>query len=188
MNFIQDRSIMTINAIAVFCGSKTGNDSLFAEHAKQLGHLLAEKNITLIYGGGNKGLMAAVANAVLEKKGKVIGIIPSMLKELEHQHEGITELIIADDMHSRKKILYEKCDAAIILPGGVGTLDELFEMLTWNQLNIHNKKIFLLNTNGFYNSLLDHIKKIQEENFLHERVDKKIIVLDIPEAILNYIN
>jgi uncharacterized protein (TIGR00730 family) len=179
---------MTINAIAVFCGSKSGNDPLFAEHATQLGYLLAKKNITLIYGGGNKGLMAAVANAVLEKKGKVIGIIPSMLSKLEHQHEGITELLIVDDMHSRKKLLYEKCDAAVILPGGVGTLDEFFEMLTWNQLNIHNKKIFLLNTNGFYNSLLEHIKKMQQENFLHERIDNRITVLEIPEALLNYLN
>ncbi len=179
---------MTINAITVFCGSKTGNDPMFAEHAKQLGYLFAEKNISLIYGGANKGLMASVANAALEKKGKVIGIIPLLLTQWEHQHTGLTELITVDDMHSRKKILYEKCDAAIILPGGVGTLDEFFEMLTWNQLNIHNKKIFLLNTNGFYNSLLDHIKKIQQENFLHERIDNRITILELPEDILNYLD
>src|ERR1700753_729367 len=119
---------MTINSIAVFCGSNSGADPLYAEHAKQLGYLLAKKNIQLIYGGGNKGLMAAVANAVLEKQGKVIGIIPTLLTKWEHQHEDITELIVVDDMHSRKKILYEKCDAAIILPGGVGTLDEFFEI------------------------------------------------------------
>ena len=132
---------MAITSLAVFCGSKTGNNPLFEEHAKQLGHLLAGKKITLIYGGGNKGIMGAVSNAVLEKDGKVIGIIPEILKDREHHHSGITELIIVDNMHTRKKILYEKCDAAIILPGGFGTMDEFFEMLTWNQLSIHDKKI-----------------------------------------------
>jgi uncharacterized protein (TIGR00730 family) len=142
---------MQIKSLAVFCGSKTGNNPLFEDHAKQLGHILSSKNITLIYGGGNKGIMGAVANAVLEKNGKVIGIIPQVLTEWEAHHTGITELIIVDNMHTRKKMLYEKCDAAIILPGGFGTLDELFEMLTWNQLSIHSKKIFILNTAGFYN-------------------------------------
>jgi uncharacterized protein (TIGR00730 family) len=163
--------------MAVFCGSKTGNDPLFAEHAKQLGYLLAGKKITLIYGGGRKGLMGAVANAALEKNGKVTGIIPHLLTVSEQQHTGITELIIADDMHSRKKILYEKCDAAIILPGGIGTLDELFELLTWNQLNIHNKKVFLLNTNGFYTALLEHMSKMHEEGFLYTDTGKNIIAL-----------
>ena len=175
---------MTINSMAVFCGSNSGADPLFAEHAKQLGYLLAEKNITLIYGGGNRGLMGTVANAVLEKNGKVIGIIPTLLTKWEVQHENITELIVSDDMHSRKKLLYEKCDAAIILPGGVGTLDEFFEMLTWNQLKIHNKKIFLLNTNGFYDSLLEHIKRMQSEKFLHEKIENRITILEHPGLLL----
>ena len=136
---------MKINSLAVFCGSKSGNNPLFVAQANTLGHLMASKKITLIYGGGNKGLMGAVSNAVLEKDGKVVGIIPEILKDREHHHKGITELIIVDDMHARKKILYEKCDAAIILPGGFGTMDEFFEMLTWNQLSIHDKKIFILN-------------------------------------------
>jgi uncharacterized protein (TIGR00730 family) len=179
---------MTINSIAVFCGSNSGVDPLFVEHAKQLGYLLAEKNITLIYGGGNKGLMATVANAVLEKQGRVVGIIPTLLTKWEHQHEDITELIVVDDMHSRKKILYERCDAAIILPGGVGTLDEFFEMLTWNQLNIHNKKIFLLNTNGFYDALLQHIQKMQQEKFLHEKMENRITILTDPTLLSSYLN
>jgi uncharacterized protein (TIGR00730 family) len=169
---------MKIGALAVFCGSKTGNNPLFEEQALELGHLLAGKNITLIYGGGNKGIMGAVANAVLEKKGKVIGIIPKALTEWEHQHEGITELIIVDTMHTRKLMLYEKCDAAIILPGGFGTLDELFEMLTWNQLSIHDKRIFILNTAGFYDHLIGHIKRMQEENFLYNRIEEKIVIVD----------
>ena len=179
---------MVINSMAVFCGSNTGVNPLFAEHAKQLGYLLAEKNITLIYGGGNKGLMGIVADAVLEKNGKVTGIIPKLLTKWEVQHENITELLVVDNMHIRKRMLYERCDAAIILPGGIGTLDEFFEMLTWNQLNIHNKKIFLLNTNGFYNALLQHIKKMQDEKFLHEKIENRITVLTDPALLNDYLN
>src|SRR5882757_347605 len=107
---------MSITSIAVFCGSKSGNNPLFIKHAKQLGHLLAQKKTTLIYGGGNKGIMGTIANAVLEKDGHVIGIIPHLLTAFEHQHNGISELLIVEDMHVRKRMLYEKCDAAIILP------------------------------------------------------------------------
>ena len=176
---------MRYQSMAVFCGSKTGNNILFATHATQLGYLLAEKNITLIYGGGNKGLMASVANAVLEKGGRVIGIIPQVLTEWEHQHEGITELIIVESMHVRKRMLYEKCDAAIILPGGYGTLDELFEMLTWNQLSIHDKHIYILNTDDFYDGLLIHINKMLNEGFLYNQLDKTFTVVNKPEEIFN---
>ena len=178
---------MSINAIAVFCGSKTGNDLLFETHTKQLGYLLAEKNISVIYGGGNKGLMAVIANAVLEKNGKVTGIIPKLLTESEHQHHGLTELHIVDTMHIRKVMLYEKCDAAIILPGGYGTLDEVFEMLTWNQLNIHQKKIFILNSGGFYDHLVAHISKMHDENFLYNHPHDQMTVLNEPLDILLYI-
>ena len=174
---------MQITSLAVFCGSKSGSNPLFEEHAKTLGHILAANNITLIYGGGNKGIMGAVANAVLEKNGKVIGIIPQLLTDLEHSHKGITELFVVGDMHTRKKMLYEKCDAAIILPGGFGTLDELFEMLTWNQLNIHNKKILVLNSGGFYDHLLAHAKMMQEENFLYDRIEDRISVIAEPGEI-----
>jgi uncharacterized protein (TIGR00730 family) len=177
---------MKIKSMAVFCGSKSGKNPLFEEHATLLGYLLAEKNISLIYGGGNKGLMSATANAVLEKKGKVIGIIPKVLTEWEHQHEGITELIVVDNMHTRKKMLYEKCDAAIILPGGYGTLDEFFEMLTWNQLSIHDKHIFILNSAGFYNHLIEHINQMFLEVFLYEDLEKRITIVDAPEQLLKY--
>ncbi len=174
---------MQIKSLAVFCGSKSGNNPLFELHAKQLGYIMAGKNITLIYGGGNKGIMGAVANAVLEKDGKVTGIIPQLLTDREHSHHGITELIIVEDMHVRKKMLYEKCDAAIILPGGFGTLDELFEMLTWNQLSIHSKQIFILNTAGFYNPLLAHAKMMQEENFLYDAIEERITIVAAPEEM-----
>ena len=178
---------MKIDSLAVFCGSKSGDNPLFVEQAKQLGYLLASKKITLIYGGGNKGIMGTVSNAVLEKGGKVVGIIPEILKDREHHHQGITELIIVDDMHTRKKILYEKCDAAIILPGGFGTMDEFFEMLTWNQLSIHNKKIFILNTAGFYDHLLAFAQTMQDENFLYGNIEDKLVVLKLADEIMEYL-
>jgi uncharacterized protein (TIGR00730 family) len=178
---------MQITSLAVFCGSKPGNNPLYEAHAKTLGHILADHNITLIYGGGNKGIMGAVANAVLEKNGKVIGIIPQLLTDLEHSHQGITELFVVGDMHIRKKMLYEKCDAAIILPGGFGTLDELFEMLTWNQLNIHSKKILILNSAGFYDHLLAHAKIMQQENFLYDSIEDRITVITEPGEIKSFL-
>lgn len=178
---------MKIKSIAVFCGSKSGNNPLFEEHARQLGNILAQHGITLIYGGGNKGLMGAVANSVLEKSGKVIGIIPQLLTDREHSHHGVTELIVVDNMHIRKQMLYEKCDAAIILPGGFGTLDELYEMLTWNQLSIHDKKIFILNTDGFYNSLLSHNIIMQQQGFLYDKLEDRIIIIDAPNQLENHL-
>ncbi|MEO6669318.1 MAG: TIGR00730 family Rossman fold protein [Ferruginibacter sp.] len=178
---------MSIRAIAIFCGSKSGNNPLFESDTKQLGYLLAEKNITVIYGGGNKGLMGAIANSTLEKGGKVVGIIPKMLSDLEHQHEGLSELTIVDSMHIRKTMLYEKCDAAIILPGGYGTMDEVFEMLTWNQLSIHDKKIFFMNSGGFYDHLIAHIQMMDKENFLYGSPEEKMTVLKEPSDLLKYL-
>ena len=175
-----------IKALAVFCGSKSGNNKLFVEEATQLGYLMAEKNITLIYGGGGKGIMGAVANAVLEKNGNVIGIIPQRLTEWEAHHTGITDLLIVEDMHIRKKMLYDKADAAIILPGGFGTLDEMFEILTWNQLSIHDKKIFILNTAGFYDALIQHIKMMEQEGFLYSTASSKISILNNANEMAEY--
>ena len=159
---------MDFKTAAVFCGSKSGNNPLFTEHAEILGNLLAEHGITLVYGGGRVGLMGTVANAVMNHSGKVIGVIPEVLLIWEQQHKGITELKVVSDMHVRKKMMYELCDAAIILPGGNGTLDELFELITWNTLKIHEKKIILLNSAGFYDHLIAHIKNMQQHEFLHE--------------------
>src|SRR5438067_1209213 len=175
---------MSIRSLAVFCGSKTGNNPLFVKHAIELGYMLAEKNITLIYGGGNKGVMGAVANAVLEKYGKVIGIIPKVLTEWEHQHPGLTELHEVADMHVRKRMLYEKCDAALILPGGYGTMDEFFEILTWNQLNIHDKKIIILNSDGFYDHLILQLKKMEEEKFLYDKILNKLTIVQTPGELV----
>jgi uncharacterized protein (TIGR00730 family) len=178
---------MKIKSLAVFCGSKDGNNPSFVSDAKALGGLLAGNDIALVYGGGNKGLMGVLANAMLEKGGTVTGIIPKVLLAWEAQHEGITELIVAEDMHSRKKMLYEKCDAALVLPGGFGTLDELFEILTWNQLNIHDKQIFILNTAGFYDHLIAHLKMLENENFLYDRVEDRITVINTVADITGYL-
>ena len=174
---------MPIKSLTVFCGSKNGHDPLFCKHAKQIGHLLAENNITLIYGGGNKGIMGAVANSVLENNGKVVGIMPTLLAVPEHQHNGLTEMIEVEDMHVRKRLLYEKCDAALVLPGGFGTMDEFFEMLTWNQLNIHNKKIFVLNTSGFYDPLISFLNKTEDAGFLYSDIHQYLEVISSPEEL-----
>ena len=180
-------SIMAIQSLAVFCGSKKGNNSLFTEHATQLGKLMAENNIHLIYGGGSAGLMGSIADSVMLHNGKVTGIIPKILLEWEVQHTGITELIVSDDMHIRKRTLYNLCDAALILPGGFGTLDELFEIVTWNQLSIHDKPVFILNSGGFYNHLIAHIRLMKEEEFLYAAAEKRITIIDDPAELLNYI-
>ena len=178
---------MSLQSIAIFCGSKPGLNPLFEKDTIALGHILAQNNVTVINGGGNKGLMATIANAVLEKKGNVIGIIPELLRAQEHVHTTLTELHLVESMHIRKKMLYEKCDAAIILPGGYGTLDEVFEMLTWNQLNIHSKKIFFLNSGGFYKHLLEHIRVMYEQKFLYSHPDTMFTTLNEPGEIINYL-
>ncbi len=175
---------MSIRSLAVFCGSKPGSNPLYVKHAKQLGYLLAQKNIVVVYGGGNKGIMGALANAVIEKEGKIIGVMPKVLMGWEQQHLGLTELHEVADMHVRKAMLYDKCDAAIILAGGYGTMDELFEMLTWNQLSIHDKKIIILNTAGFYDHLLMHLEKMEQENFLYNNVMERITIISSPKELM----
>lgn len=178
---------MPIKSLTVFCGSKNGNDHLFCEQAKEVGYLLAKNKVTLIYGGGNKGIMGVIANAVLENEGKVIGIMPRFLAVAEHRHNGLTELIEVEDMHIRKRLLYEKCDAALVLPGGFGTMDELFEMLTWNQLHIHNKKIFILNTSGFYDHLISFLNKAEEEGFLYSDIHQYLSIIASPAELDDFL-
>jgi uncharacterized protein (TIGR00730 family) len=178
---------MEIKSFAIFCGSKEGSRPIYKQHATELGKLLAKKNLILIYGGGKNGLMGAAADSAMENGGKVRGVIPQVLIDWEHQHQNISELVVVDDMHIRKRKMYELCDAAIILPGGFGTLDELFEMLTWNQLSIHDKKIFILNSARFYDHLLAHLQKLAKEGFLYENLEKQFIVLNEPADILMHI-
>lgn len=179
---------MGIQSLAIFCGSKNGANDLYMQQAAELGQLLADNNVTVIYGGGKKGLMGCVADSALERGGKVKGVIPQILVDWEHQHETITELLVVDDMHQRKRKLYELCDAAIILPGGFGTLDEMFEIITWNQLTIHDKKIFVLNTGGFYNHLLQHLQMMKTEGFLYINPEECIVVLNAAKEITSYLS
>jgi uncharacterized protein (TIGR00730 family) len=178
---------MQIRSVAVFCGSKNGNNPLFARHTAELANYIGILKLKLIYGGGSKGLMGLIADTALAAGVDVTGIIPEILTSWEHHHKGLTQLTIVPDMHTRKKMMYERCDAAIILPGGFGTLDEFFELLTWNQLKIHNKPIYVLNSAGFYDHLLRHLHQLEKEGFLYDRVDDRIIVCDTPEEIYNHL-
>lgn len=177
-----------ISKLAIFCGSKTGNNELYQRHALELATIMAEHRIELIYGGGKKGIMGIVADTMLNKGGIVRGVIPQVLVDWEHQHEGLSELFVVEDMHIRKRKMYELCDGVVILPGGFGTLDELFETLTWNQLSIHDKKIFILNSAGFYDHLLRHLQFLNEQGFLWEELAGLFVILNEPKEILSYLN
>lgn len=173
------------NSVAVFCGSKTGSNKLFAKHAEETGLILAQNNITLIYGGGRNGLMGIIADCVLHNKGKAIGVIPSLLGEKEHQHERLTALHVVETMHERKKMMFDLSDAAIILPGGYGTMDELFEMITWNQLRIHDKKIVLLNSGGYYDNLIAQFEQMHAEEFLHHPWNEGLSIIQDPMTLIS---
>ena len=173
--------------MAVFCGSQSGNESLFTAHTAAIGEILARKNVNIVYGGADRGLMSVIANAGLNANGTVIGVIPQLLREIELQHKGLTELHVVDTMHTRKQLLFNKCDAAIVLPGGFGTLDELFEMLTWNQLKIHEKKIFILNSNGVYDHLIAHVNKMHDANFLYFHPEEIITIINEPEELEKFL-
>lgn len=176
-----------IRRLAIFCGSKTGNNVLYRQHALELATIMAENKIELVYGGGRKGIMGIVADTVMQKGGIVRGVIPQVLVDWEHQHDGISELFVVEDMHVRKRKMYELCDGVLILPGGFGTMDELFETLTWNQLSIHDKTVFILNTAGFYNRLLDHLRFLNEEGFLWNELHGLMIVLNEPAELLQHL-
>ncbi len=177
-----------INSLAVFCGSKSGVNPLYLKHTHILGQMMAARNIRLVYGGGSVGLMGAIADSVMQNGGEVVGIIPELLLAWEQDHKNITELKVVPDMHVRKRMMYDFCDAAVVLPGGNGTLDELFEMLTWNTLKIHSKKIFLLNTAGFYDTLIAHIINMQQTGFLYDNWQNRLIVCDTPDAIFAFLD
>ena len=155
-----------MRSIVVFCGSSQGTDPDILSSAYGLGQALANKSITLVYGGAKIGVMGKVAKGALDNGGKVIGIIPDFLKLKEVYHTALTELIVTDNMHERKLKMHEHSDGIIALPGGYGTLEELFEMITWAQLGLHQKPIGILNTNGFYDDLLKMIRKMVDQGFL----------------------
>jgi len=161
--------------IVVFCGSADGYNESYREAAYELGKTLALRHIGVIYGGAKVGSMGALAEGALEHGGKVIGVIPSFLKTKEIAHEGLTELITVDTMHDRKLKMYELGDGFITLPGGWGTMEEMFEMLTWGQLGLHTKPVGLLNVNGYYDALKALFDNMVQEGFLNEFVNALLL-------------
>ena len=159
---------MALRSICVFCGSSAGNSSAYRQASLELADLLALSQRSLVYGGANIGLMGAVADRVLEHGGKVVGVIPQSLVDVEVAHDQLTQLHITDGMHSRKAKMADESDAFIALPGGLGTLEELFEVLTWAQLGYHNKPIGLLNVDGYYDSLLDFLDRAAATGFMRK--------------------
>ncbi|MBX2992340.1 MAG: TIGR00730 family Rossman fold protein [Bacteroidetes bacterium] len=155
-----------MNSICVFCGSSPGANGAYARAAETLGALLARERITLIFGGGKVGLMGHIADAVLSNGGKAVGVIPEALKKKEVAHDSLTELHVVDDMHIRKATMYDLADAFVALPGGTGTLDELFEVITWNQLGYLTKPVGLLNVGGYFDALTDFLRHTVVERFV----------------------
>jgi uncharacterized protein (TIGR00730 family) len=173
-----------IRNVAVFCASANGVHPAYRVVAEELGRGLATRNIGLIYGGSNVGLMRAVAEAALTAGGRVIGVIPEVLVDLEVAHHGITELHITSTMHTRKALIGEKADAFLALPGGFGTLEELFEVLAWHTLKIHAKPILLLNINGFFTKLLDFLDHCVVEGMLKPKSRELLLVVDTVDGAL----
>ena len=153
-------------AILVFCGSATGQNSVYADAAKKLGQFIGNQGHSLITGGGAVGLMGVVANAALDAGAEVTGIIPSFLEDREVGHKGLSNLVLVKDMHERKAMMYDKCDLAIVLPGGLGTMDECFEFLCWSRLRLHKKPLGVLNVAGIYDHLEALVAKMSQEGFI----------------------
>lgn len=171
--------------IAVFCGSATGKNSVYADAARELGVLLAQRNHTLVYGGGNIGLMGILADATLSHGGRVIGIIPGFLFEKEVGHTGITKLEIVNTMHERKKRMADISNAFIMMPGGWGTLDETAEILTWRQLGLINQPLGILNINSFFDSLILQMNQMVAEGFLKPAHLNSVIISESPSRLLD---
>jgi uncharacterized protein (TIGR00730 family) len=169
-------SSSSIQNIAVFCASANGVDPAYRTVAAELGRSLARRNIGVVYGGAKVGLMQAVAEAALAEGGKVVGVIPTVLMDLEVAHDGLTELHVTDTMHTRKALIGERADAFIALPGGFGTFEELFEVLAWQTLKLHAKPVLLLNTNGFYDKLLGFLDHCVEEGMLKAKNREIVLV------------
>src|SRR5262245_63561898 len=173
-----------MKTVCVFCGSVTGANPVYAEVARELGRTLAERGLGLVYGGGRVGLMGQVASAALAAGGRVVGVIPHSLARKEIAQADCTELIVVDTMHQRKSLMADRADAFVALPGGYGTCDELFEILTWAQLGIHRKPVALLNVNGFFTPLLGWLDHIVGEGLLKPKHRGLLLVADtVPELL-----
>ena len=176
-----------ITSICVFCGANIGRNRKYLAAANRLGSLIAQNGFTLVYGGGKVGLMGAIADAALKNGGKVIGVIPKHLANREIMHTGITKLHIVKDMHQRKALMAKLSDAFITMPGGIGTLEEFAEVAAWSSLGLHKKAFGLLNTAGYFNSLINFFKHTTKEGFYNKEHSSSIFVKSTPGALLNEI-
>jgi uncharacterized protein (TIGR00730 family) len=175
--------MINIKSLCVFCGSKNGKNPAYIASAKRLGELMAERSVTLVYGGGRIGLMGVVADAILTGGGKVIGVIPEFLNDLEVGLESVTEQIVTNSMHERKNKMFELSDGFVVLPGGLGTLDETLEIITWKQLRIHSKPIVVLNTGDYWAPLSDLVRSTIESGFAHPAIDELYTMVDSAEDV-----
>ncbi len=166
-----------VRNICVYCGSNAGANPAYAEAAREFGERMAKDGIGLVYGGGGLGLMGALARSVLDNGGRVTGIIPAFLSAKEHMLRDVTELIVVDDMHQRKKLMFDKSDAFVALPGGIGTLEELVEQLTWAQLGRHAKPILLVNIDDFWAPFLTLLQHMSEEAFIRPDMDVRFLTV-----------
>lgn len=171
-------------SICVYCGSRQGDDPRFAQAAQQVGTWIGQHGGQLVYGGGRNGLMGLVAEATLAAGGTVVGIIPTALVEKEWAHHGCTELHVVETMHERKRLMAEKADAFLALPGGIGTFEELFEVWTWRQLGYHDKPLGILNTTGYYDQLLAFIDQVVSNGFMGEWQTELVTVGQEPQKLL----
>jgi hypothetical protein len=173
-----------IRNIAVFCASADGADPAYCAAAVELGRALAGRGISVVYGGAKVGLMRAVAESALAAGGRVVGVIPTVLVDLEVAHDGLTELHVTDTMHTRKALIGERSDAFVALPGGFGTFEELFEVLAWQTLKIHSKPVLLLNTKGFYDTLLEFLDECVEQGMLTQEKREIVLVAETVDEAL----
>ena len=171
--------------IAVYCGSSSGTEAIYKEQANALGEAMAKRHIGLVYGGAKVGLMGAIADAVLKAGQEVIGVLPTFFGTKEIAHEDLTELIMVKTMHERKMKMNELCDGVIAMPGGFGTMEELFEMLTWGQIGLHSKPVAILNTNGYYDSLIALADQMVSDGFLKKLNQELLIVENDVEVLLD---
>lgn len=179
-----------MKSITVFCGSSFGSDDIYKEQATLLGKTLAKQNIQLIYGGADTGLMGAIADGALSEGGKVTGVLPHFLQSKEIAHKNLTDLILVETMHERKTKMNDLCEGVIVLPGGYGTLEEFFEMITWAQLGLHKKPIGILNIDGFYDDLINLVQNMVDKGFL-KQVNRDMLLVsenidELLEKMSNY--
>ncbi len=172
-----------ISSLCVFCGSKTGDGPVFEAAARRLGELMAERGITLVFGGGRIGLMGVVADAVLAGGSRAIGVIPEFLKDLEVGNDEVTEQIVTGSMHERKTRMFELADGFVVLPGGLGTLDETLEIITWKQLRLHSKPVVIINTGGYWSALEALVQRAVDSGFAHPAVAEMFTMVDGPDDV-----